>query len=175
MHNSASEMHKCRGNAGADQSSERWAMHSAFTPPKMVLLAKVMDDACRELGCDDDAQREVIAARIMSIAATGSRDYETLFSIATFERDASVARRLEPMERLALLEHLEVAKQCADRGRELVARQKTGIAAMGAAGVDTGDAEKILQTLEETQTIHLVEVRRILNALDRMPMAGLIA
>jgi hypothetical protein len=41
------------------------------------------------------------------------------------------------------------------------------IGTFAAAGADTGDAERILQTLEETQTCHLSDVKRILNELDR--------
>ena len=58
-----------------------------FEPHEMALFTKIIDDACLKLGCDD-AQKEIIAARVMSWASKGSRDYETLFAIATFERDA---------------------------------------------------------------------------------------
>lgn len=62
-------------------------MGNSLSPDEMSILAKVIDDACLKLGCDE-AQREAIAARVTSCAAHGARDYETLFAVATFQHDA---------------------------------------------------------------------------------------
>ena len=79
------------------------------------------------------------------------------------------------MERTILLEHLTTARLSIERAQMLVARQKQVIAVLAAAGEDTGVDERILQTLEETQSGHLAEMQRILNALDAMPMAGMMS
>ena len=70
------------------------------------------------------------------------------------------------MERAILLEHLEVAREYAEKGRLYIARQKQGIAALAAASADTSDAERILQILEMAQSCHLADMQRILNELD---------
>lgn len=62
-------------------------MQNAFNPQDMALLAKVVDDACRKLGCDE-AQRATVASRVLSFASRGTRDYDTLLAIAEFEREA---------------------------------------------------------------------------------------
>ncbi|WP_119271452.1 hypothetical protein [Taklimakanibacter deserti] len=62
-------------------------MQNAFNPAEIALFSKVVDEACLKLGCDD-AERATIAARILSFAAKGTRDYETLLAVATFQRDA---------------------------------------------------------------------------------------
>jgi hypothetical protein len=64
-------------------------MHNSFEPEEMALFAKVVNDACLKLG-SDDAQREIVAAHVMSWASKGPRDYHTLFAIAVFARDAFV-------------------------------------------------------------------------------------
>ena len=70
------------------------------------------------------------------------------------------------MGRAALLNDLEAAHRRAEQGQVYINRQKQGIAALAAAGANTSDAEKILQTLEETHDCHLADMRRILNKLD---------
>lgn len=65
-------------------------MHNAFNPQEMALLAKVVDDACQKLGCDE-AQRATVASRVLSFASKGTRDYDTLIAIAEFERQADEA------------------------------------------------------------------------------------
>ena len=62
-------------------------MDYAFDADQLATIAQAVDDACIKLACSD-AQREVIAARVIGFAAKGARDYETLFAIATFQRDA---------------------------------------------------------------------------------------
>jgi hypothetical protein len=75
------------------------------------------------------------------------------------------------MERTVLLEHLQTARRHADDGRAIIERQKRAIASLAAAGIDTSDAERILQTLEETQTCHLSDMQKILNELDDAGLA----
>ena len=70
------------------------------------------------------------------------------------------------MGRAALLENLEAAQRRAEQDEIYIMRQKQGIAALAAAGANTGDAEKILQTLEESHNCHLADMRQILNKLD---------
>jgi hypothetical protein len=64
-------------------------MHNSFQPEEMALFAKVVNDACLRLN-RDDAQRKIVAAHVMSWASKGPRDYDTLFAIAVFARDAFV-------------------------------------------------------------------------------------
>ncbi|MGE4249031.1 MAG: hypothetical protein AB7F09_06560 [Parvibaculaceae bacterium] len=56
-------------------------MHGAFNPQDMELFGKVVDEACLKLNCDE-ALRGNVAARVLSFAADGTRDYETLLAIA---------------------------------------------------------------------------------------------
>jgi hypothetical protein len=43
----------------------------------MALFARAVDEACLKLGCDE-AQKATVAARVLSFAAKGTHDYETL-------------------------------------------------------------------------------------------------
>ena len=70
------------------------------------------------------------------------------------------------MERTALLVDLEAAQRRAEQNEIYITRQKQGIAALAAAGANTREAEKILQTLEETHSCNLADMQRILNKLD---------
>ncbi len=76
------------------------------------------------------------------------------------------------MERAVLLEHLAAAKKHAERGWLLIDQQKQLIAALAETGANTGDAEKLLRTFEETQSCHLSDMQRILDVLDAMPPEG---
>ena len=60
-------------------------MVNSFEPREIELFAKVVDEACSKLGCDD-AQRATVAARVLSFAGKGTRDYDTLLALAVFER-----------------------------------------------------------------------------------------
>ena len=63
-------------------------MQNAFDPPEIELFSKVIDDACRRLGCDD-ALKAMVAARVLSYADQGMRDYETLLAIAMARKETS--------------------------------------------------------------------------------------
>ncbi len=61
-------------------------MQSSFTHQELELFAKIVNEACLELGCDE-AERKNVETRVLSFAAAGCRDFETLLTVATFQRD----------------------------------------------------------------------------------------
>lgn len=56
-------------------------MRNTLTPDELDLVAKVTDEACNSLRCDE-AMKGVIAARVLGFANKGERRYETLLAIA---------------------------------------------------------------------------------------------
>jgi hypothetical protein len=69
------------------------------------------------------------------------------------------------MERMVLLENLEMAKWHAAQDQDHIARQKKTIAYLRALGADTAVAEEILKTYEQSQYCHLMDMQRNLNDL----------
>lgn len=61
-------------------------MQNAFEPDEVELLAKVVNDACVKLDCGE-ALKPIVAARVLSFAAKGTRDYDTLLDIAVLKRE----------------------------------------------------------------------------------------
>ena len=59
-------------------------------PLDLALIDNVVNDTCLARGCDEN-QRQKIAARVLTWAAIGARDYGTLFAVATFQFDALTA------------------------------------------------------------------------------------
>jgi hypothetical protein len=57
-------------------------MRNSFDPGEMALLARVVDQACTELGNLDASAKSLIAARIVAYASQGKRDFKSLLSIA---------------------------------------------------------------------------------------------
>ena len=57
-------------------------MQNSFNPHEVEVLAKVVDEACKKLGCVDDATKQSLAARVLDYAAHGERDFDTLLSVA---------------------------------------------------------------------------------------------
>lgn len=59
---------------------------STFQPEDLRLCQAVLDRACADLGIDGEADRAELAARIMSLADAGERDFEKLraFAVAGF-------------------------------------------------------------------------------------------
>lgn len=56
-------------------------MDNVFMPEDLALLQQVVDDACVTIVCDE-AQKEIIASRVLSCATSGPRDYQTLLAAA---------------------------------------------------------------------------------------------
>jgi hypothetical protein len=57
-------------------------MGNSFNPDEMNLLAKVVDEACRKVGCADERAKEILAMRVLRLAARGERDFGALLSAA---------------------------------------------------------------------------------------------
>ena len=57
-------------------------MKYSFDPTEMSLLAKVVDEACRKVGCADEAAKEMLATRVLYRAGRGERDFDALLSAA---------------------------------------------------------------------------------------------
>ncbi|MBR0800535.1 hypothetical protein JQ615_34745 [Bradyrhizobium jicamae] len=70
------------------------------------------------------------------------------------------------MDRTLAQEHLAIAERHAAEGRRIVARQEELIDELQAHGHPTADAEKILNTMRDTQAIHEHDVKRLLNQLQ---------
>lgn len=56
-------------------------MRNALMPDELDMVAKVTNEACDRLGCDE-AIKATIAARVLGFANIGERRYETLLAIA---------------------------------------------------------------------------------------------
>ena len=57
------------------------AMRNALAPDELEMVARVTDEACRQLGCDG-IMRVTIATRVVGFANKGERRYGTLLAIA---------------------------------------------------------------------------------------------
>jgi hypothetical protein len=71
------------------------------------------------------------------------------------------------IDRTILLEHLAQAERHVAQGRTHLARQEALIADLERDGHDTKDASAILATLRETQTQHILNLARLLKALQQ--------
>ena len=56
-------------------------MRNTLTPDELDMVAKVTNEACDRIQCDE-GMRGVIAARVLGFANKGERRYETLLAIA---------------------------------------------------------------------------------------------
>ena len=56
-------------------------MKNALTPDELDLVAKVTNQACDQLHCDD-VVKAAIGARVLAFANKGERRYDTLLAIA---------------------------------------------------------------------------------------------
>ena len=56
-------------------------MRNALMPDEVEMVAKVTNQACEELGCNE-VIRTNIAARVIGFANRGERRYETLLAVA---------------------------------------------------------------------------------------------
>jgi len=56
-------------------------MKNVLTPDELDMVAKVTDEACQKLGCDE-AMRAIIGARVLGFANKGERRYEMLLAVA---------------------------------------------------------------------------------------------
>ena len=72
------------------------------------------------------------------------------------------------MERTELLKNLERARQHAAQGEEHIESQRQIIARLAAIGAETTGAEQILETFEQTQLIHIMDIQRLSNALSNL-------
>lgn len=59
-------------------------MRNALTPDELEMVAKVTNEACAKLRCDE-GMRGMIAARVLGFANKGERRYATLLAIALDE------------------------------------------------------------------------------------------
>jgi hypothetical protein len=57
-------------------------MKNSFNPAEVNLLAKVVDEACLKVRCADLRAKEMLAIRVLCIAAQGERDFDVLLSAA---------------------------------------------------------------------------------------------
>jgi hypothetical protein len=57
-------------------------MNNFFNPAEVNLLAKVVDEASLKVRCADQKAKEVLAMRVLYVAAQGERDFEALLSAA---------------------------------------------------------------------------------------------
>jgi hypothetical protein len=57
-------------------------MKCSFNPTEVDLLAKVVDKACRQVGCADEVAKEMLAMRVLYLAGRGERDFDALLSAA---------------------------------------------------------------------------------------------
>lgn len=63
---------------------------TSFESGDLKLFDRVIARACAEIGDCDEATKSIIAARVLSHAADGERDFETLLSHALNRRPAHV-------------------------------------------------------------------------------------
>jgi hypothetical protein len=56
-------------------------MKNVLTPDELDMVAKVTNEACDKLHCDD-GMKATISARVLSFANKGERRYDTLLAIA---------------------------------------------------------------------------------------------
>ena len=71
------------------------------------------------------------------------------------------------MDKRILLAHLEQAKRHAAAGKRLLAEQRARIAQLLNDGHDVAPAEALLARFEETQTLHLADVERLIEELAK--------
>ncbi len=66
-------------------------MKNSFNPDEIIVLAKVVDEACLKVSCADEKAKELLALRVLDRAAQGERDYKTLLTFALNGRALSDA------------------------------------------------------------------------------------
>jgi hypothetical protein len=66
-------------------------MKNSFNPDEIIVLAKVVDEACLKVPCADEKAKELLALRVLDRAAQGERDYKTLLTFALNGRALSDA------------------------------------------------------------------------------------
>jgi hypothetical protein len=71
------------------------------------------------------------------------------------------------MDRGVLLQHLAQAERHVAEGEQLLLRQEELIAELDRDGHDTEEARVILDTLRETQALHLQDRDRIIRELEQ--------
>jgi hypothetical protein len=74
------------------------------------------------------------------------------------------------MERHRLLEHLSSAKWHVEEGESQIAAQKRIISDLLAAKSDTTEADTVLRMFELAQSGLIMDVEKILDALDKLPL-----
>ena len=66
-------------------------MKRSFNPDEIIVLAKVVDEACHKVPCADEKAKELLALRVLDRAAQGERDFKTLLTFALNGRALSDA------------------------------------------------------------------------------------
>ena len=58
-------------------------MKNSFKPDEIIVLAKVVDEACRKVPCADEKAKELLAMRVLDRAAAQDElDFQTLLTFA---------------------------------------------------------------------------------------------
>lgn len=72
--------------------------------------------------------------------------------------------------KLQLLRQLDETRNLVDRGNDAIAGQRNVISSLSRAGLDTSQAEQLLDTFELARDVRLAEMNVLLNDLDSLPI-----
>ena len=72
------------------------------------------------------------------------------------------------MDRNTLELHLRQARAHVAQGEKHIARQRAVVASLEAGGHDSEAARELLATFEDSQVMHVADVARLENELDRL-------